>query len=316
MPKAIIKTWEGRITFNLIIIILISAILFYPEILRADWPIGFGESLDLNYAGASYEYRPSDDFESSLYSLSSKYNIVKIKDYNISASLRAEYRHTNSSGYFPDDLYKTAFSLRADDKKNWISIGVVSNSDMPYNSLDEASIVASAGRRISLTERHSLIAGLFYSSQRDVLEGVPMPMLIYEYKGEDLYLRGGFLFLSVRWKINDKTSINAAYFPIRNYTLSVSHKITETLTASAEVHGKSERYLLEDRSNKLEKLFLETNEAGIRLSRQIVKGLVVYGFAGYSFGSSYYKGDKINKKNDKVEIEDSIILNAGARYLF
>jgi hypothetical protein len=48
----------------------------------------------------------------------------------------------------------------------------------------------------------------------------------------------------------------------------------------------------------------------------MIKGLVVYGFAGYSFGSSYYKGDKINKKNDKVEIEDSIILNAGARYLF
>ena len=82
---------------------------FYAAIAHADWPIGFGESLDLNYAGASYEYRPSDDFESSLYSLSSKYNIVKIKDYNISASLRAEYRHTNSSGYFPDDLYKARF---------------------------------------------------------------------------------------------------------------------------------------------------------------------------------------------------------------
>ena len=48
----------------------------------------------------------------------------------------------------------------------------------------------------------------------------------------------------------------------------------------------------------------------------LLKGLVVYGFAGYSFGSSYYKGDKINKKNDKVEIEDSIVLNAGIRYLF
>ena len=59
MPKTIIKTWEGRITFNLIIIILTSAVLFYTEILRADWPIGFGESLDLNYAGASYEYRPN-----------------------------------------------------------------------------------------------------------------------------------------------------------------------------------------------------------------------------------------------------------------
>ena len=143
-----------------------------------------------------------------------------------------------------------------------------------------------------------------------------MPMLIYEYKGEDLYLRGGFLFLSVRWKINDKTSVNAAYFPIRNYTLSVSRKITEGLTASAELHGKSERYLLEGRVNKSEKLFLETNEAGIRLSQRIVKGLVVFGFAGYSFGSNYYKGDKINEKNDKVEIEDSIVLNAGLRYLF
>ncbi|GEM_PF-2038801 len=316
MTKTIIRGWERRITFNLTIIILISATLFYPEILLADWPIGFGESMDLNYAGASYEYRPSDDFESSLYSLSSRYNIVKIKDYNISASLMAEYRHTNSSGYFPDDLYKTAFSLRADDKKNWISIAVVSNSDMPYNSLDEASIVASAGRKISLTEGHSLIAGLFYSSQRDVLEGIPMPMIMYEYKDEDLYLLGGFLFLSVRWKINDKTSINASYFPIRNYNLGVSYKITEALTASAEVRGKSERYLLEDRSNKSEKLFLEINEAGIRLSQRIVKGLVVYGFAGYSFGSSYYKGDKINRKNDKVEIEDSMILNAGARYLF
>ena len=289
---------------------------FYAAIAHADWPIGFGESMDLNYAGASYEYRPSDDFESSLYSLSSRYNIVKVKDYNISASLRADYRHTNSSGYFPDDLYKTAFSLRADDKKNWISIGVVSNSDMPYNSLDEASIVASAGRKFSLAERHSLIAGLFYSSQRDVLEGIPYPMLIYEYKSEELFLRGGFLFLSVRWKINDKTSVNAAYFPIRNYTLSVSRKITEGLTASAELHGKSERYLLEGRVNKSEKLFLETNEAGIRLSQRIVKGLVVFGFAGYSFGSNYYKGDKINEKNDKVEIEDSIVLNAGLRYLF
>lgn len=316
MTKTIIRTWERRITFNLIIIILISTILLYPEILRADWPIGFGESLDLNYAGASYEYRPADDFESSLYSLSSKYNIVKIKDYNISASLRADYRHTNSSGYFPDDLYKTAFSLRADDKKNWISIGVNSNSDMPYNSLDEASIVASAGRKFSLTEKHALIAGLFYSSQRDVLEGVPMPIIMYEYKGEDLFLRGGFLFLSVRWKITEKASVNAAYFPIRNYNLSVSYKITEGLTASAEVHGKSERYLLEDRINKSEKLFFETNEAGIRLSQRIVKGLVVFGFTGYSFENSYYKGDKINKKNDKVEIEDSIVLNAGLRYLF
>jgi hypothetical protein len=117
VPKTIIKTWERRLIFNLLIIILCSAMLFYAAIAHADWPIGFGESLDLNYAGASYEYRPSDDFESSLYSLSSKYNIVKIKDYNISASLRAEYRHTNSSGYFPDDLYKARFSLRADDKK-------------------------------------------------------------------------------------------------------------------------------------------------------------------------------------------------------
>ncbi len=297
-------------------ILLISAVLFYPEILHAEWPIGFEESLDLNYAGASYEYRPSDDFESSLYSISSRYNIVKIKDYNISASLMAEYRHTNSSGYFPDDLYRTRFSLRADDKKNWISIGVVSDSDMPYNSLDEASIVASAGRRISLTERHSLIAGLFYSSQRDVLEGIPYPMLIYEYKGEDLFLRGGFLFLSLQWKINEKASIHASYFPIRNYYLSINYKITEALTASAELRGKSERYLLEDRVNKSEKLFLETNETGVRLSQRIVKGLVVYGFAGYSFEGSYYKGDKINKKNDKVTIEDSVILSAGLRYLF
>jgi hypothetical protein len=269
-----------------------------------------------NNATLSYEYLSANDFESSRYSFSTKSPIGKIDDYMLSVNLKTGYINTSSDSYFPDNLYEAGATLEARDKKRHIRLSANSNSDKPFDSMHEVILGLNGTYKVKLTEASLLHIGLNYSTHRQYLENIPLPVLMYEYKSKDLYARMGIPFIFLKWSLNEKASLDLSVFPIINGKFTLSYKVSGTFTVAAEGKTGKKTYLMSERDDKDEQLSLESKKIGIRISKSFMKNLSLFGYIGYSFDGSYYRGKKYFDKDDEVDISDSLIMSTGMRVSF
>jgi hypothetical protein len=267
----------------------------------------------------SFTYQPSDNFEITSYSVSFPHRFKKTDTYDITGNLKTEYFHTNNASNFPRDLYWIGYYLRFFSERQHIWLNTKSYSDKPFNSFDEIDIELIGAHRILQSEMSSLFIGLSYSTKQSFLKHIPLPILLYEYDKKPLYILGGIPLLNAHWHITDELSLNLSYIPVITIvtgSVSLKYRLNESFEMSLLADAEQSKFLIADRQNKDEKLFIEKIKAGLRISNWTSPSLKLSCFLGYAFKGRFYKGEKFNDKIDKVNIDDALITSIKIRYFF
>lgn len=264
----------------------------------------------------SVTYQPSDNFESTAYRLEYPHQLGSYGGFSISGNFTALYRHTNGESGFPRDLFGAGYALTMNQKDVRFLIRARSHSDRPFNSFDEIEFDLTGLRRFYTKETSSWFAGLTFHSRRSFLRHIPLVALLYEYRREPWYILAGIPIADIRLDLEDDLRFALSYRPVINVSASLEHDISEALTVSAEYTIKQETFLLADRENSDETLFLEQMSAGFRISRAITPAMGIDAYIGYSFAGSLYSGEKFSDRDNRENIDDSVLFSLGVRHAF
>ena len=261
---------------------------------------------------AAVDFLSADNFDSVMTRLSSRFTLGQISDFKISAETNLGYRRTSDNTVFPNDLYQIGMKVSAADRLNHFEAGLSSASDKPFDSADELNIHLSASREMKRWERSSLRVGLIYSNRLDY----PLPMLLYMYSDADLSFMIGMPVASLRWKIDEKTTLAASYKPVRQARLAVEHNLYPTLKLQLEGTIEEDSYFIAGRSDKDRALVLEVPKvvfkANKKFSNQFDMGLS----AGRSFGGRFFERKGFFDEYNKEKISDAWISGIDIKYTF
>lgn len=165
---------------------------------------------------------------------------------------------------------------------------------------------------------HSLKAGLYARPGTAPLSDYPVPALLYEYSADRFTLTAGYPYASAGYHLNDKMSVNVSMFQSKEMMASLEYRVSESFLAALEGGYEKRVYLRPEYVGRLGAVTgYERKKAGIRLTKQFMDALSVYGFIGYSFDGEYTRHEDGNQdKSVRTPFDDAALLNIGAQFRF
>lgn len=291
-------------------ILPLALLLLLPALAAAQ---GRGRPQSEDQLQLSSDFSGREGFDSRSAGLSAAFGLGRAGGCSLSGSAGVEHHRTWTRGWFPGEVYDTAFGLRAAGKKWTFGGGVRSNSDRPFNSPSETDLNLDASTVLRRRGPHSVMFGLNYSSRRSFLKGVPFPYLSYSYTGERLTV---FFPFALRWKLSEAAALQASYFPPKYFSLSVSRKFSPALTLAFSGGIQLRQYLLAGRDDKDQSLFLEQTQAGLKASLTPAKGWEASLRAGWGFKGRYYLGEQYDDHRAEVRTGAGPLLGLDLKRLF
>ena len=288
----------------------LALLLLLPSLAAAQ---GRGRPPAENHLQLSSDFSGREGFDSRSAGLSAAVGLGRAGGYALSGSGALEHHRTWTGGWFPGEVYDASFGLRAAGKKWSFAAGARSNSDRPFNSTSETDINLDASTVLRRRGPHSVMFGLNYSSRRSFLRGVPFPYLSYSYMSERLTV---FFPFALRWKISEASSLQASYFPPKYLSVSVSRKVSPSLTLALSGGMQLRQYLLAGRADKDQSLFLEQTQAGLKASLTPAKGWEASLRAGWGFKGRYYSGEQYDEHRAEVRTGAGPLLGLDLKKLF
>jgi hypothetical protein len=262
--------------------------------------------------GASISFLPVNNFDSVLTRFSGGIAFGRIGDYSIRGGTDFGYRRTRDNAVFPEDLYRIGVKLSATDRLNHFEVGLSSASDKPFDSSDELNIYLSATREIKRWDKSSLRLGLAYSNRLDY----PLPVLLYNYSDSDLTFMIGVPVASLRWKLNEKTTLAASYQPVRQARLVLEHKLSQTLKLNLEGGIEEESYYLAERINKDRSLVLEVPKVAFKVNKKFFDQLDLGLSIGRTFGGRFFERKNLFDEFNKEKIAEAWVSGVEVKYSF
>ena len=210
----------------------------------------------------------------------------------------------------PGDLWELRFGAdyrtRLSNQWMWgISASFGSASDKPFESTDVLDGSAAGFLRIPHRERNAWLFFLYFATNREFLNLIPLPGFGYWYEPNDQFQAViGIPFLSVTYRPFDGLRLHANYFPARNVHAAVSYQIVPACSVFGEFNWRNERYFRADRTNDDDRLFYyEKNvNGGIRLN--FLKHLSLELSGGWAFDRFYFEGEDYDDRDDnRIDVE-------------
>lgn len=157
-------------------------------------------------------------------------------EWSASAKIRAESFHTgailpDTHDPFPSELWNVHLgtSYRHLFDNGWIgggSVTVGSASDKPFHGINEITVGATAFLRVPQGDHNAWLFSLNYSTNSEVLNGIPIPGVAYFYApSESFQATIGFPFASL------------VYRPDEDWILQLSYALLTTVHAKATFVG-------------------------------------------------------------------------------
>lgn len=262
--------------------------------------------------GASINFLPANNFDSVLTRFSGGIALGQIGDYSIRGGTDFGYRQTRENAAFPEDLYQIGVKMSATDRLYHFEAGLSSASDKPFDSSDELNIHLSATREIKRWGKSSLRLGLAYSNRLDY----PLPVLLYNYSNSNLTFMIGVPVASLRWKLNEKTTLAVSYQPVRQARLALEHKLFPTLKLTMEGGIEEESYYIAERNDKDRALVLEVSKVAFKVNKTIFDQLELGLSVGRSFGGRFYERKNLFDEFNRENIDDAWVSGVEVKYCF
>lgn len=222
-------------------------------------------------------------------------------DYAFHLSGGLEHIHTSGRGRFPRELYKASLGLSAVNGGASFSVGARSDSDRPYNSSSETDLGFNFTKELGAGgARGGWLAGLNYSSRRSFLRGVPIPFVSYRYISDKWTFFAPFM---VQWRPGGDMAYSFRWRPVKYFSLAAAWRPPGPFGAELEGGVGLEQFLLADRPDTGDALYLETPYLVFRPSIRLPGRFTLTAEGGWHFDGRHYTGRKYDDYGLRTDID-------------
>lgn len=266
-----------------------------------------GQKTDLGFAQYDLRMelplRQDENFESALFS--------GIQAMDISTQARMD----DAGVPLPDHLWdiKLGSRLRWRLENDWISgvsLSVSSPSDKPFDSWDEIAINATGTLQIPAGYSSHHILLLNYATNREFLEGIPLPGYAYQWSSDrDVQLLLGLPFSWGQWKVTEKLTVLSAYLIPRTVHAKISYELVEGLALYGGFDWQNQRWFRADRADDDDRLFYYEKKAAVGLRWELIKNCTVDLQGGYGFDRFFFEGEEYDDRGDnRISLSDGLFI--------
>ncbi len=227
-------------------------------------------------------------------------------------NIDTQARFPEAGGSFPPELWdiSAGISYRHKFDNSWtggVALTIGSESDEPFNSLEEMYLRFVALLRVPQGERNSWIFTLIYATDEQIFgQTLPIPGIAYAWVPSDKFTAViGFPFSMIRYKPFENLTLDAEYYPFWTVRSRATWEIFQPLRAYAGFQWDSDHFYRADRDDRDDKIFYREMRlyAGIRFDLRHV-GFEVTG--GYAFNRFYFEGEGYSDRHDnRIDIGNS-----------
>lgn len=225
-----------------------------------------------------------------------------------------EHIRTSGSGYFPGELYKASLGFSAVNGGVSFSLGARSDSDRPYNSSSETDLGFNFTRELGADGARGMwLAGLNYSSRRSFLRGAPIPFVSYRYLSAKWTV---FVPFMVQWRPGGDMSYSFRWQPVKYFRLAAAWRPPGPFSAELEGGIGLEQFLLADRPDTGDALYLETPFIAFKPSMRLPGRVLLTAEAGWQFDGRYYTGRNYNDYGLSTDVDDGAFAGLSLKKTF
>jgi hypothetical protein len=221
--------------------------------------------------------------------------------YSFSLSGGLEHIDTSGHGYFPGELYKASLGLSAVNGGIIFSLGARSDSDRPYNSSSETDLGFNFTKELGANGARGVwLAGLNYSSRRSFMRGLPIPFVSYRYISDKWTFFAPFM---AQWRPGGDMSYSFRWRPVKYFSLAAAWRPPGPFGAELEGGVGLEQFLLADRPDTGDSLYLETPYLVFRPAMRLPGRCALTAEAGWHFDGRYYTGRKYDDYGLRTDVD-------------
>jgi len=227
----------------------------------------------------------------------------------------------DSGRLFPEDLWNVKFGLTYIRKfDSGSSLGIITSigsaSDQPFQSIDEINFnLVSFLRKPAANGRDAWMYGVMYSPTGSL--NFPVPILAYEWNKSEAFQMNIGIPLSITWRPREDWTLTAAYVPLTNGSVMLTHDLTDRWHIYGGYRSIAESYFLSDRVNKDDRFFSLQQRLVTGLRWDVGKRGVLDLSTGYAFDRRYGEGENQGSTlHDEVEVEPGAFIGLDFRLTF
>jgi hypothetical protein len=223
---------------------------------------------------------------------------------------------------FPQDLWNIRFGALYQHQfdNGWsggLNFGVGTSGDKPFDSTREMAANATGFLRLPQGENNAWLLTLNYSTNSQVLYGIPIPGVAYVYAPSDAFHATiGFPFASVNLHPTEHWRYEFTYALLTSIHTRAIYQFSDQIDGYAGFDWSNENYPLADRENEQDRFFYYEKRLSAGVKLKLYKHLALDLSTGYCFDRYYFQGHGFELTGpDRVDVGDgpffALRLNAG-----
>jgi hypothetical protein len=197
---------------------------------------------------------------------------------------------------FPEDLWNVRFgALYSHPFQNgWIggaNFGIGSNGDKPFDSPREMAATASGFLRVPQGEHNAWLFMLSFSTNSQVLSGIPIPGVAYFYAPSDVFQATiGFPFASINYHPYQQWRFEFTYALLTTIHTRAIYQPSERIELYTGFDWSNENYELAERVDDQDRLYYYEKRLSAGMQWKFYKQIGIDLSAGYAFDRYYFQG--------------------------
>jgi hypothetical protein len=214
---------------------------------------------------------------------------------------RWEVFHTNailpeSHMPFPQDLWNIRFGALYQHQldNGWTSglnFGVGTSGDKPFDSTRELAANATGSLRLPQGENNAWLLTLNYSTNSQVLYGIPIPGVAYVYAPSDAFQATiGFPFASLSFHPSEHWRYEFTYALLTTIHTRAIYQFSDRIDCYAGFDWSNENYPLADRANEQDRFFYYEKRLSTGVKFKLYEQVALDLSSGYCFDRYYFQG--------------------------
>jgi hypothetical protein len=212
----------------------------------------------------------------------------------------------------PSELWeiRVGANYRGVVRGDWIwgvnaSLGSASNK--PFQAGDAFSGTLGGILRIPHTERNAWLFFLYFATNREFLNFVPLPGAGYWWEPSDKFRAVvGIPFASLTYMPVEDLSLNLNYFAARNIQAKADYRLSARMSLFAGFHWRNQRYFRADREDNNERIYYYEKRVlgGLRLGIATRFALTLEG--GWAFDRLYFEAEEYGDRDrNRIDVDNS-----------
>ena len=248
--------------------------------------------------------------------------------WSVSANVRSELFQTNAilpttQEPFPSELWDvrlgTAYQHAFDN--GWAAggnVSVGSASDRPFDALRDMTAGASAWLRMPQGDRDAWLFSLNYSTNSQVLYGIPIPGVAYFYNPADWFQATiGFPFANVVLRPTDDLTLQCSYGLLTNIHAKAIYRVAPAVRVYGGFDWCSENYLRAERQDDRDRFDYEYKQVSGGVLVRLCRGADLDFSGGYDFDRYYFEGQNFSDQhNNRVDVGDGPFVGSRLSFRF